>query len=339
MSKQPNPTLIGAFVFGALLIGITVTFLLAGRSWFQERLQYVVYFEEAGQGLQVGAPVVFLGVKVGMVKNIQLGLDEESLRFMVPVTIELESSMVRTLDGENINLRDRFTIKQLVDRGLRAQLKMQSLLTGQLYVNLDFYPEKPAHFLSDKPKPSEIPTIPTTVEELATMLEDFPMNRFLADLASISVSLNTILSSEAMRNIPARLEKNLANLESLTARLDKSGEPLLTGAKENLREMYRATEAVQAAMEKVGKAADQVEKTMDVDSQLVEAISRAGNELATAMETLRQLADERSPTVYRLNTSLAEVSRTARALRLLAESLEQQPEAVIRGKHGEEQKQ
>ena len=70
MSKQANPTLIGAFVLGAIILGTVVVLLLAGGQWFQEKRQHMLYFDGAAQGLQVGAPVVFLGVKVGTVKRI-----------------------------------------------------------------------------------------------------------------------------------------------------------------------------------------------------------------------------------------------------------------------------
>ena len=87
MSRRAKPTLIGAFVLGALALVVFTTLLLAGGNWFGERRQHILYFEGAAQGLQVGAPVVFLGVKVGTVKQIQLGLDSQSRRFLVPETI------------------------------------------------------------------------------------------------------------------------------------------------------------------------------------------------------------------------------------------------------------
>ena len=318
MSKQANPTLIGAFVLGAVILGIVTTMLLAGGKWFQERRQHVLYFEGAAQGLQVGAPVVFLGVKVGTVKRIQLGLDAESRRFMVPVIIEVEANMVQSLRGDQVDLQDRDILRQLVEQGLRAQLKMQSLLTGQLYVDLDFHPDKPARFIGGDSEESEIPTIPTTVEEFATTLEGFPMEEFLADLAAISQSLNALLSSEETKMIPVRLEATLAHLESLSAKLDRDGDPVLT-------EMRAALEATQAAMVKLGGVAE-------AGSPVVVTLGKAGEELAKTAQALQELAGEESPTVQHLDTALREISRAARALRLLAETLEQQPEAIVQGK-------
>lgn len=318
MSRQANPTLIGAFVFGAVILGAVTTMLLAGGQWFQERRQHVLYFEGAAQGLQVGAPVVFLGVKVGTVRRIQLGLDAESRRFMVPVIIEVEANMIQSLRGDQVDLQDRDILRQLVEQGLRAQLKMQSLLTGQLYVDLDFHPDKPARFIAGESEESEIPTIPTAVEEFATTLEGFPMEEFLADLAAISQSLNAILSSEATRMIPVRLEATLAHLQSLSAKLDRAGGPMLA-------EMRTALEATQAAMVKIGGVAE-------AGSPAVASVGKASEELAKAAQALQGLAREESPTVQQLNTALKEISRAARALRLLAETLEQQPEAVVQGK-------
>ncbi|MFZ5761339.1 MAG: MlaD family protein [Thermodesulfobacteriota bacterium] len=321
MSRQANPTLIGSFVLGAVVLGAVAILLLAGGQWFQERRQHVLYFEGAAQGLQAGAPVVFLGVKVGTVKRIQLGLDAENRRFMVPVTIEVEANTVQSPHGAQVDLRDRDTIRQLVERGLRGQLKMQSLLTGQLYVDLDFHPDKPARFVARDPEVSEIPTIPSATEELAARLEGFPMETFLADLAAIGQSLNTILSAEATKKIPVRLEATLAHLESLSATLAGDGGPALT-------EMRAAAEAVRAAMVKIGGVAE-------AGSPMVASLGKAGDELARTAQALQGLAGEDSPTVQHLNTALQEISRAARALRLLAETLEQHPEAVLRGKRPE----
>ena len=262
--------------------------------------------------------MVFLGVKVGTVKRIQLGLDAESRHFMVPVTIEVEANMVQSLRGDQVDLQDRDILRQLVEQGLRAQLKMQSLLTGQLYVDLDFHSDKPARFVAGDSEESEIPTIPTAVEEFATTLEGFPMEDFLTDLAAISQSLNAFLSSEETKMIPVRLEATLAHLQSLSAKLDRDGDPVLA-------EMRAALEATQAAMAKIGGVAE-------AGSPVVASLGKASEELTKTAQALQKLAGEESPTVQHLDTALREISRAARALRLLAETLEQQPEAIVQGK-------
>ncbi|MBI3096222.1 MAG: MCE family protein [Rhodocyclales bacterium] len=332
MSRRANPTLIGAFVLGALTLAVVTTLLLTGGSWFGERKQHVLYFEGAAQGLQVGAPVVFLGVKVGTVTQIQLGLDPQSHRFLVPVTIEMEPQVVRTRGGEPIDLRDRATVRQLVERGLRARLRMQSLLTGQLYVDLDFHPDKPAIYAALDPELSEIPTIRTAVQELATKLEGFPMDKFLADVAAIGDAVNQLMSAKATQQLPQRLDATLRHLESLAARFDAQSGPLLSDVRGNLAEMQKALLAAQAALARLDTAADRVAELAKPDSRLVAGMNQASEELAKAAGAVRRLTEQESPTVDHVNATLKEIARAADALRLLAETLEQQPDAIWRGK-------
>ncbi|MEW6428661.1 MAG: MlaD family protein [Thermodesulfobacteriota bacterium] len=354
MSRHANPTLIGAFVLGALVLTAASVIVLGGSRWFQERRQHVMYFEGAAQGLQVGAPVMFLGVRIGTVKRIQLGLDQESHRFLVPVTIEVEPQVVQSNTGEQIDLQDRAVIRQLIDRGLRARLRTQSLLTGQLYVDLDFYPDKPARFFAADPSISEIPAIPTTTEEFATKFEGFPMDKFLKEVASISSSIHTLLADPAVKSIPVRLDATLSRLQSLAVRLDEGSGPLIADLRENVAGLAETLEAVQAAMirtgaaadrvgtasdrigeasVRVGAAADQLGRTAAPDSPLMRNMAEAGGTVAEAARAIRDLAAEDSPTVARLNEAIREIDRAARALKLLADTLERQPEAVVRGKY------
>jgi paraquat-inducible protein B len=332
MSKRANPTLIGAFVLGAIVLAIITTLLLAGGTWFGERKQHVLYFEGAAQGLQIGAPVVFLGVKVGTVKQIQLGLDEKSHRFLVPVMIEIEPQVVYTRGVEPVDLRDRATVRQLVERGLRGRLRMQSLLTGQLYVDLDFHPDKPPQYIALDPGLSEIPTIRTAVEELTSKFEGFAMDKFLADVAAISAAINKLMSDPSTQDLPKRLNATFRQLELLAIRLDDRSKPIFTELGQDLIEMRKALVGAQEALAKVESAADKVANLASPDSKMVSNMVRASDELAKAASSLRSLTAKDSPTVQNMNAALKEISRAADALRLLAETLEEQPDAIYRGK-------
>lgn len=325
MSRKANPTLIGAFVLGAIALAVTTTLLLAGGTWFGERRQHVLYFEGAAQGLQIGAPVNFLGVKVGTVKQIQLGLDEKDRRFMVPVLIEVEPHVVRTRDGARVDLRDRATVRDLVERGLRGRLRLQSLLTGQLYVDLDFHPDKPARFVALDPDLSEIPTIRTAVQELTSKLEGFPMDKFLADVSAIGGAVNKLMSAQGTQDLPRRLDATLRHLEALAARLDAKSGPVLDEAR-------KALVAAQSALARLDTAAERVAELAKPDSRVVAGLTQASEELARAAAAVRSLTEQESPTVTSVNAALKEIARAADALRLLAETLEEQPDAIYRGK-------
>ncbi len=332
MSRKADPVFIGAFVLGAIVLAVTTLLLVAGDDWFRRHSQHMLYFEGAAHGLQVGAPVVFLGVKVGTVKKIQLGLDASSQNFVVPVTIEIEQHVVRSRDGVEIDLRDRQTVRDLVARGLRGRLRLQSILTGQLYVDLDFHPGKPPRHVGTDPSVSEIPTIRTAVQELAARLEGFPMDRFLADVAAVGEALGQMLNTPEARNLPHRLDATLKHLESLAARLDAKSGPILGETRAGLVEMRKALLAAQAAMSRLETAADRVGTLAGADSDLVRNLTRAGEELAGAAQAVRRLAEADSPTVQNVNQALMEIARAAEALRQLAVLLEQQPDAILRGK-------
>jgi paraquat-inducible protein B len=328
MSRAANPTLIGAFVLGALALAVAATLLLAGGGWFGEKRQHVLYFEGAAQGLQVGAPVMFLGVKVGTVKQIQLGLDNHDgndQHFVVPVTVEVLPHVVRTRGGEQVDLRDRETVRRLVERGLRARLRMQSLLTGQLYVDLDFHPDKPARFVALDAGASEIPTIRTTVQELAARLEAFPIEKFLENLSAISAAANALLSAQGTQELPRRLQSTLRHLDGLATRLDAQAGPVLDDTR-------KALQAAQAALARLETAADRVAALAGPDSEAIRNMARAGDELTQAAAALRAIAAQESPTVQQANAALREIARAADALRKLAETLEEQPDAIYRGK-------
>jgi len=325
VSRKANPTLIGAFVLGAITLSVVTTLLLTGGGWFGEKREHMLYFDGAPQGLQVGAPVMFLGVKVGTVKQIQLGLDAHDNRFVVPVTIEVLPNVVRARGGEPVDLRDRAVVRGLVERGLRARLRLQSLLTGQLYVDLDFQPDKPARFVGLDPDVSEIPTVRTAVQELQARLETFPMEKFLADVTAISGAVKTLMSAQGTQELPQRLQTTLKHLESLAARLDAQGGPVLEEAK-------KALIAAQGALAKLETAADRVATLTASDSETVKNLTRAADELAKAAAAVRSLTGQESPTVQHTNAALKEIARAADALRLLAETLEEQPDAVWRGK-------
>ena len=339
MSKRADPVLIGAFVLGALALAVATILLLAGGEVFQERRQQIAYFEGAAQGLQVGAPVMFLGVKIGTVKKIQLGLDEPSGRFVVPVTIEIQPNVVHTANHEPIDLRDRDTLRRLVERGLRARLRMQSLLTGQLYVDLDFHPDKPARFRSSDPAAHEIPTIPTTVQELSGKLENFPVDTFLADVAAIGESVRGLTTDQSTRDLPRRLQGAVGRIESLASTLEAQVTPAMADARRDLAQLRTtlatansALARVETAADRVGTAADKVGTLMAPDAVLAQRMNRATDELTGTAQSLRSLTAEDGPTVQNLNEALKELARAARALRVLAETLDHRPEALLRGK-------
>jgi paraquat-inducible protein B len=145
--NRANPKLIGAFVVGAVALVVIGVLLLGGAELLTAKRTLVAYFEGSVKGLNVGAPVEFQGVKVGSVTDIQLQFLTAANEFRIPVFIQIEPGQM-TQVGRQVDAQGQL-LKPLIERGLRAQLEMQSLVTGQLMVQLGFLPDTPIRLVGD----------------------------------------------------------------------------------------------------------------------------------------------------------------------------------------------
>src|SRR5512135_2268972 len=145
MSKQANKAVIGIFVVGAIALVVIAIVVLGSGKFFKKTVKAVCYFEGSVGGLNVGAPVVFRGVRIGSVSEIILKVDPSKLIFTIPVYIEIEPDKFEVVGARPTEMKGQ-NLKTLIDKGLRASLETQSLVTGQMQVGLDFHPEKPAKF-------------------------------------------------------------------------------------------------------------------------------------------------------------------------------------------------
>jgi paraquat-inducible protein B len=196
MGKPANKTAVGAFVLGALAVAIT-SLLVVGSGKFSSKksLKYEVYFAGSVKGLQVGAPVLFRGVRIGEVKSISLRMNAQDLSWVLPVELEVDPARFEVVGGQ-VQPTDQSYLKSLIAKGLRAQLQPSSLLTGQLAVYLDFFPQGPARFVAPEgSNPPEIPSVRTEIEELAHRLQELPVQDIAAHLDRSLVGFSRLVES------------------------------------------------------------------------------------------------------------------------------------------------
>ena len=133
MSKAASKTLIGAFVIGAIALAVIAVIIFGSGKFFTKRPVYVMFFEGSVKGLNEGSQVNFRGVKIGSVKDIELKFDAKDLAFLIPVYVEIDPTKVTGFKG-TIGREEAW--EELIQKGLRAQLELQSVLTGQLMINV-----------------------------------------------------------------------------------------------------------------------------------------------------------------------------------------------------------
>jgi paraquat-inducible protein B len=240
MNKPPNKTLIGAFVVAGIALAAGSVVALGSGHFSNANPKVYVYFNSSVKGLQIGSPVMFRGVKIGEVRNIALELNAQDLSVLVPIEIELNPksfSVVGATPGVGPSL------PALIQRGLRAQLQLASVVTGQLTVYLDFVPGAPAKMNgpSDARYP-EIPTIPSDIEQLQQRLEALPIKDILAKLDASLTGIDRIANSPNIEGGMVAARKLITDIDRQVTRNENLG--FQTG--QTLEEVSKLTRSMNA---------------------------------------------------------------------------------------------
>jgi paraquat-inducible protein B len=263
---------------------------------YAEKKYYVLNFNESIRGLTVGAPVEFRGIKIGQVVDIKAEYDPQTLAPRITVLIETEperwgGALPEAAESKRL-------VEKLVERGLRAQLKTGSLLTGQLFVDVDFHPDAPKAQVKYAGNFPEIPTIPAPlqvitarVNELLNKLETLPIEQIGKDLGDTLQNVKRLSESKELLQAVQALNETLQHTRQLVQNLDSNVAP-----------------AIGSTLDQAQKTLVSVEGTLGKDAPLQHEMRRALKELADA----------------------------ARGIRFLTDYLERHPEALIYGK-GKEQ--
>jgi len=160
--QRANPTAVGGFVIGAVLLATAAVAVFGGGRFFQETERHVAYFDETQIGLRLGAPVTFRGVQVGTVTKFWVRINPDTLHFKVPVVFELQHDRFRGLS----DLTAVSVLPQLIEQGLRAQLNQDSFVTGQQSILLDFFPGTEARLVETELPYDQFPTVPSKAAQL-----------------------------------------------------------------------------------------------------------------------------------------------------------------------------
>ena len=333
-SRRASPFAIGAFVVAALAILVTALIALPGGHWFDRPQRVVMFFSGSVFGLQKGAPVVFRGVRVGNVTDISVRYDSNTDSFAIPVIAELDDDAVRGLEGRFTHEDIGHALPLLIKRGLTAQLGTQSLLTGQLYVDLDFRTKPPGvlHGGHHESGVTEIPTSATAFQALKNQLESVDLKKIVDDLSQIANSARQLIAAPELKQGLKDFAATAGHARKLAAQLDQRAVPLTRGAERAMASVDRAGDKVAGAADKLGTGADKASALLDPNGAVVRDLQRALDELARASASLRQAADSDGPLLQQTDRTMRDLSQAARALRQLANTLDAQPEALLRGR-------
>jgi paraquat-inducible protein B len=309
MSKRANPAAVGGFVLGAMALAVAGVVFFGGGSFFADTERYVIFFDGSVNGLQVGSPVKLVGVPIGEVIQVRAIADVEDWQVYTETIVQIDRA--RFARRGKIIGGSLKRAEQLVGEGARARLDLQSFITGQLYVSLDILPDTEVNLKGGDTRYPEIPAIPSRSQELEgafrevmAKLKDVDLEKLFANVESAVAGLDRLINEskldEAIANLDATLEEAhsaVADARHLMQSLDNRIDPVSTSAM---------------------AALDETRATM----------SQARSTLAS----VDGLVEPGSPNAYEMSMALKEVTAAARAIRLLATFLEENPNSVVFGR-------
>ncbi|HPI92545.1 MAG TPA: MlaD family protein [Deltaproteobacteria bacterium] len=319
MTRKPSKTLIGVFVLGALALIVAGIMTFGAGQYFSRQPTFVMFFDGSVKGLNVGASVVFKGVNVGRVTDISLLYNPEGQSVQIPVLVELDPHSIVRGNGQ---ADPNEFIRLLVNQGLRAQLQLQNLLTGQLIIELDFHPDRPPRMIVSDIRYPQIPTIPSSLEQLTRTIEKLPVEELVTKLISAIEGVEKAVTSPDLTQSIRSLNLAINDVRTLVQNIDANIGPIssdLRGTLEDSRKLVQDFDRHAASLqESIDRASDATRRAMEQAERTFGAMEHASS------------AD--SPMMYQLSETLDEISATADSIRALSDYLNRHPEAMLRGK-------
>lgn len=320
-ARNSRSTRVGIFTLVGLLLMVLVLGAVTGVSWFEDRRKFVVFFPNP-VGLREGAPVTFRQTPLGEVVSVDLVFSGRGIESEVQVVIEIRRRVLKGLGGETLSgLTDEELAVRLSGLGLRATVRATSPLAGQKYLDLDFDPTVPARLagLKDLPWP-EIPTAPTDLELIREKVEaaigkiaDVPLDKVLLQMQATLASAQRLLDAGEIEKAMRELRSGLGASQKLMGRTEKT-------------------------LEKFDGVADRVTTTLGAADATMQNLQATLGRLDRTLATLDRNVERTGDTQHAAVRNLDEMNELLRALRQLAEALQQNPEALLRGKPTREDK-
>lgn len=336
MSKKANPAFIGIFVIGAIVLGVVAIMIFGSGQLFRKTESFILYFEDSINGLEVGAPVKFKGVRIGQVTRIFIRFNQDDASPHVPVVIEIDVDRLQgPLGVKDVDLGNKEVFRQQVEvLGLRGQLQQASFVTGMLFVELDYYPDAgPVRYIQkmDLTKGEkeylEIPTVSSGLTEVIKKVSTMVNQISQIDFGAIGRRVNDLLTrlDEGVASVQFKEinDKTLQALSELDAIL---ADPQLKALAGNVNK------TLEDGRQLISNLDAQVQPLTDELKVTAESATKTLKEFELLAANANQTLDPDSPLRFQIDSALKQFASASRSIRVLADYLERNPGALISGK-------
>jgi len=307
MPNAHKSAIVGGFILSGLALGIAAILLFSASHLFNPVVQAVVYFQGSVANLDVGAPVTFRGVKIGTVTKVSVSLNMSDLTARIPIYLELDPSQIFLVKGATGETESGF--ERLLKAGLRAQLGMQSLITGKLRVDLDIqpglHPEMRRVEDSDGNYP-EIPSIPSQIQTIESEIADLPLKEMIENARQTLASIQR-MSDDLPRQI-------LPLTDSLKQTSDRARGTLVS-----------IDLLATLSQQQVNLTGEQLVRVLASSDRMV----RNADAL---LVSLKEMSEQNSPMRSDLEATLRDLAASASALRSFTREVDRDPSSLLNGR-------
>ncbi|PIE42844.1 MAG: hypothetical protein CSA50_08285 [Gammaproteobacteria bacterium] len=330
MSHKVNAKAIGAFTIMAVVLLVTGIFVFGSGDWFRAEYDVEMVFTGSVKGLTTGSPITFRGVRIGQVKEINLAIAEDGKDIIIRVVGAL-------IQGDDTRFANRRRLYEFLDgqikKGLRAQLVAQSIVTGRLQIQLEYFPlQKEGYLLPDNNDNLNIPTVPTdfeivseTIKSVAEQIEEIPLARISEHLDAAIRDFSKVITSAKVDRSLTELNANLVQLNFLLTGINKEREPFFA-------QYYKTAAAFQTMANNVTRASQRGEQLMKQTRGALDDLNGVIVQAESTLRAFEQLVEPGSDVRVRMVKTLEAMERSAEQFRQLGETLERNPESVLTGK-------
>ena len=326
MSQKANPTLIGAFVFGAIVIAVGAVIFFGSANLFAKKQLFETYFNQSVNGLGIGSNVKYKGVTVGKVTKVQLKFQGNGEAPVVRVLYEINTDNLLNKYGLSIDLGDRKLHDKAVESGFRAKMDFESLISGQLFIALDFYKDATPPQLHQEANNENVLEIPPETSDIEAILANLTKaigNIGSVDFASLANQLQATLKS-ANDGIEAM------HLDRLGSSLDEAATSISTLA--NGAEVKSALTSVRESFDQLTVTLKSLNPAVGDLKPTLDQARAALTNLQKSTAQLDQLLKSDSNFRYQLDSSLSEIGAAAAAVQQLADFLQRHPNSLLFGR-------
>lgn len=336
MSKKSNSIRIGTFVISSFFLLIAGIILFGGGNIFGHRNMAIVFFDGSLQGLNVGAPVAYRGITIGEIRSIHIDVNPETYQIMVPVLISLNPDRIVNLTEDHATGYDvNSFLKTMRDRGLRATLKTQSLLTGKLFIDLAIHENSEAIYHDKEGKFLEIPTVPSEFQQITQAVQSLnflelaaQFSNTMAALEKMSTHLEQAIGSDESQKNLALFFDSLDRFHSILTKLDDNLLPMTVKIDQTLNNLVKLTDNSNQMISNLNSEVSPLLMSLHTNLDDAGVAIRA----ATAFtNSLHQSLGPTSPLYFQLSEGVVELGRAAKSIRIFTDHLDRNPQRLIFG--------